>query len=163
MVDPDNRRPVDWAARRRMLAALQRAHGDGAGGGEWSDDLAAGWRDGREKLFLVWRALQVRAREPLLFREGTYVPLVVSGEKAAHVCAFARQHEGRTLLVAAPRLIGRLMREGAAIDWSDTAVEVPVPATWHDALGGTALGPRAERIAVAELFRNFPVALLIAA
>lgn len=163
MVDPDNRRPVDWPARRRMLEALQRDHGDGAAGGVRMAELAAGWRDGREKLFLVWRALQFRAREPDLFARGSYLPLTASGEKAAHVCAFARQHQGRTLLVAVPRLVGRLTRGGGAVDWSDTAVEAPAPAMWHDALSGSPLGARAERIAAAELFRNFPVALLIAA
>jgi (1->4)-alpha-D-glucan 1-alpha-D-glucosylmutase len=162
MVDPDNRRPVDWAARRSLLAEIKRRCGEAdlrATGLSWLTD---GWRDGREKLYLIWRALELRARWPLLFRQGGYLPLTVEGGRADHVCAFAREHEGAAIVVAAPRLVGRFLRDGAMIDWADTAVDVPAGRPWRDVLGGNVIGSGGGRIAAAELFGNFPVALLIA-
>jgi (1->4)-alpha-D-glucan 1-alpha-D-glucosylmutase len=163
MVDPDNRRPVDWAARLLLLDDLRRRFGAAAVDATGFADLASAWRDGREKLFLIWRALQLRATAPVLFAAGSYRSLETSGRHADHLCAFTRQHEGQTLLVAVPRLVGQLMKENAPIDWSDTAIERPEAAAWRDALAGTDLEARTPRIAAGDLFRNFPVALLIAA
>ncbi|MBV9522888.1 MAG: malto-oligosyltrehalose synthase, partial [Alphaproteobacteria bacterium] len=106
LVDPDNRRPVDFERRQRMLAELRRdfaaqAQGDLA-------MLARNWRDGREKLFLIWRVLGCRAAHPELFAEGEYLPLAAAGAHADHICAFLRRHSGRSLAVVVPRLIGKL-------------------------------------------------------
>ena len=130
LVDPDNRRPVDYATRQALLADIVRG---GAATGEalaaWASELLAHLEDGRIKLYVIWRCLDVRRRLPQLFQGGLYLPLRVSGARAEHVCAFARRSERQVAIVIAPRLFVRLMGEaplplGAAV-WQDTWVEIP--------------------------------------
>ena len=139
LVDPDNRRPVDFALRRKMLARLRKD----AGRKDRSllalaRQLALDPRDPRLKLFVTSRVLQFRRQHAGLFRHGDYIPLEVSGPRAKHVCAFARtcpspSGSGREIaLVIAPRFIAELtpLRSdaptappptGSAI-WEDTHV-----------------------------------------
>ena len=113
LVDPDNRRPVDFAAREAALAALEpvlddrrlvnqrdrNPRADAVG------KLLDEWRDGRIKLYVTACALRARRRDPDLFLRGDYVPLEIDDAADAHAVAFARRHEGRALLVVAPRLV----------------------------------------------------------
>ncbi|MCY1541584.1 Maltooligosyl trehalose synthase [compost metagenome] len=134
LVDPDNRRPVDYALRQERLAALQAMAGQG--------DLAAQLRamvasphDGRAKLWFIWRLLSLRRAQPLLFREGSYEPLQVEGPLARHVAAFARRHEGQMLVVVTGRLFAALSRRSTGDDvapglpdaqvWKGTTVRLP--------------------------------------
>jgi (1->4)-alpha-D-glucan 1-alpha-D-glucosylmutase len=162
MVDPDNRRPVDWTARQRLLDELRRRFAAGPLDHEAFADMAAHWRDGREKLFLIWRALAFRAEEPGLFAGGGYVPLETRGRHADHLCAFARIADGRKAVAVAPRLVTSLLRDGGTIDWADTVVSLPGGGAWRDVLAGRDLGARQGAIAAAELLADFPVALLSA-
>jgi malto-oligosyltrehalose synthase len=135
LVDPDNRRPVDYAAR---AAALQA--------GEPPEALLPHWRDGRVKQALIARALGLRAELPQLFAEGDYVPLQVEGLRAGSVLAFLRRHgEDAVLVAAAVRCAGAL--EGA---------ELPLPSAdwWGDT---RTVGPAERR--VADLLARLPVAL----
>ena len=92
LVDPDNRRPVDFAGRRKMLARLQKDIGRGERSlPALARQLAENPSDPRLKLFLTWRALQFRRRHADLFRLGEYLPLAAQGSRAKHVCAFARR------------------------------------------------------------------------
>ena len=147
LVDPDNRRPVDFALRRKMLARL----GKDAGRNDRSllalaRQLVQDPRDPRLKLFVTWRALQFRRRHAGLFRLGDYIPLAVSGPQARHVCAFARTCPSAAgagpelAIVIAPRLIAALtppQGESAAVPpplgsavWDDTHVLLEnLPAT----------------------------------
>ena len=113
LVDPDNRRPVDFNARANALA-------DGA-------DLALllkDWDDGRIKQAVIARLLCFRRRHAALFAEGTYEPAIVSGEKANHLIAFCRRHSGEALIVVVPRLtVGLETAVGAA--WRDTRIALP--------------------------------------
>ncbi len=93
LVDPDNRRPVDYAVRQ---SALQEAAAP--------RDLLAHWRDGRIKQAILHRALQLRARLPELFTAGAYHKLTVEGPAAEHVVAFSRQHLDRTVITIVTRL-----------------------------------------------------------
>ena len=113
LVDPDNRRPVDYPARRALLDALQGGTGRGKRNGKPQPadpdldrvrDLVAGWEDGRVKLHVVRRALQTRQAHARLFAEGDYLPLKVAGPKRDYACAFARRLGDATALVIAPRL-----------------------------------------------------------
>jgi (1->4)-alpha-D-glucan 1-alpha-D-glucosylmutase len=165
LVDPDNRRPVDFAARERSLEA-------GAGPAR----LLAWWHDGRVKQAIIARALAFRARAPGLFAEGAYLPLQVEGPRAEHVIAFARVHEGRAAIVAVTRLAAGLPglaepASGAPLvaksAWEGTAIVVPRHLHGRritDALGGeeTAFqhGGVTEHLAVADLLNGLPVALL---
>jgi (1->4)-alpha-D-glucan 1-alpha-D-glucosylmutase len=142
LVDPDNRRPVDFAARRALLT---RAHEVSA---------AQAWRDeadtGLPKLLLLHRALKLRERRPELFgAAGAYTPLQVRGDAASHAIAYARGATPGAVTVV-PRLPLGLR------DWSDTAVSLP-DGEWLDQLCGQRF---AGETRVADLLRDFPVALL---
>jgi (1->4)-alpha-D-glucan 1-alpha-D-glucosylmutase len=143
LVDPDNRRPVDYARRRDMLAAL------GSGPLPGLDRLGD---EGAAKLLVVSRALDLRRRRPELFGpSGEYAPLPADGPMAGHVVAFGR---GPSAVTVAPRLPVRLGNEGG---WADTTLTLP-PGRWTDLLTGAELGGGIA--AVADLLGAFPVALL---
>jgi (1->4)-alpha-D-glucan 1-alpha-D-glucosylmutase len=141
LVDPDNRRPVDYDARRRLLSALAGAGPEAALA---RDD------EGGPKLWLIHRLLGHRRRRPGGYGpDSGYEPLRVSGRKAAHAVAFTRTGG---LAVVVPRLV-----TGLAGDWAGTTVTLPGGA-WTDVLaGGKVDGGDA---AVAALCRRFPVAVL---
>jgi (1->4)-alpha-D-glucan 1-alpha-D-glucosylmutase len=160
MVDPDNRRAIDWGARRRILAELADRFGARPLDRQALAELAAHWRDGREKLFLIWRALALRASLPELFARGAYLPLETVGRHADRLCAFARLADGKAAVAVAPRLVLSLLGEDGAIDWGDTMVKLPEAASWHDVVAGKPLGRRDGAIAASELLADFPVALL---
>jgi (1->4)-alpha-D-glucan 1-alpha-D-glucosylmutase len=110
LVDPDNRRPVDFPLREKLLAALRgSASGDHLPThGDWSLEHLA---DPSSKLFLTWRLLQARRRRPELFQSGAYVPLALEGPLADCFCAFARTDalSGAAIIVMAPRLTWKLL------------------------------------------------------
>lgn len=119
LVDPDNRRPVDFAQRQAWLVETPPS------------DFLPDWRSGRVKLAIVQRLLALRAHLPALLSEGAYLPLAVKGKQAAHVVAFARRHANAWAVVIATRLAAGLLDEGSglplvdAAQWDDTAVEIP--------------------------------------
>jgi (1->4)-alpha-D-glucan 1-alpha-D-glucosylmutase len=152
LVDPDNRRPVDWERRRRLLDAVADAR---------PQDLAAVWQDGREKLFVTARLLALRRKRPSLFAAGDYQPLDVGeGRNSERVCAFARRHGEDALAVAVPRLTYGLFRDGVPADFGATDLALPPAAGWRNVFTGKAFGP-CDRISAADLFRQFPVAVLV--
>ncbi len=164
LVDPDNRRPVDFAARARALEDLDR---ELAGGARSRAALARslsspdGLKDGRAKLLLLRCALRLRRTLRRLFDEGDYRPLEADGPLASHVFAFVRGTPGRALVCAVPRLaLGPLEAGGGRIRW-EGALRLPpgLPLRWRDGVTGrTREGPA---IPLATLFEDFPVALLV--
>ena len=141
LVDPDNRRPVDFDHRRRLLAELA---------GMKADDVMARSDDGLPKLLVTREALALRARRPDAFGRGsTYRPLPVTGKKAGHVVAFGRSEVAATV---APRLVLGLHGQ-----WERTSVELP-PGRWRNVFTADEVDGGA--VEVAELLRSFPVALL---
>jgi len=153
MVDPDNRSPVDWETRRTLLDELLTRTDGRAMDRQSFAEMAAHWRDGREKLFLAWRALGLRAAYPALFSAGAYVPLETSGRRADRLCAFARVHDGETSLTIVPRLTG------AGVAWADTEIALPDEREWRDVLANREIGRCPATVSAAELFQDFPVAL----
>jgi (1->4)-alpha-D-glucan 1-alpha-D-glucosylmutase len=128
LVDPDNRRPVDYFRRARALEDL-RNFGNDPGNSAAKESLAAP-QDGRLKLYVIWKTLGLRKQYPALFREGEYVPLAVHGARANHAVAFIRRFEGVNALVIVPRLIGGLLSqlEGSPTGpeiWQDTHILLP--------------------------------------
>ena len=109
LVDPDNRRPVDYDRRRRMLRDLRSA-AEAADGDlrELARDLVAVKEDGRIKLFVTYRTMQCRRDHPGLFSAGEYLPIAADGPKAAHLFAFVRRAGDARALVAVPRLVAGL-------------------------------------------------------
>lgn len=153
LTDPDNRRPVDYAARRALLGQL----GDAPPGDLHSSEM---------KLWLTRRLLALRGCHAALFAEGDYRPLEASGSAAANIFAFARSREDGGVVVAVPRLTTRLVGAGGAVPlgaaWSDTALAMPGgPGHWRDALTGTVHEGDGGEIAAAELFAALPFAILM--
>ena len=168
LVDPDNRRTVDFAHRRKLLAEV-RALTD-APPEQWPQrlqPLLENMADGRIKLYTLWQSLALRARCPELFRDGAYLPLTVRGKFAVHVCAFARQLGDQSLIALVPRLPARLLGErnilplGAEV-WGDTVLELPgelAGLEWRNVLTGERHAA-ASQLALGQLLACFPVALL---
>lgn len=169
LVDPDNRRPVDYERRRALLAELQTLPSPAPGGfAERLRPLLDDPTDGRIKLYLTWRTLQLRARAPDVFRDGEYLPLAATGAGAAHVVAYARRLGNRTVVVLVPRLLARMAggrdEAASAPDWRDTRVELPPAGDggWHDVLTGRALTPDADgALGVGKVLSGCAVALLV--
>ncbi len=140
LVDPDNRRPVDFDLRRRLLREME---------GLSPVQVMARADEGLPKLWVIHRALQVRARRERAFGpEGRYDPIEGRGPKAAHVVAFGR---GEEVVAVAPRLV-----VGLGDDWQGTTLPLP-PGAWRDAM----TGERFEgEVPLPALLRRFPVALL---
>ena len=152
LVDPDNRRPLDWEYRQALLPVIANAT---------AEQLQAEWRDGREKLFAMRRMLQLRHTYPALFAEGDYQPLYGEGGRGDdHLCAFARRQGETTLVVAVPRLVYRLYQGGDRPGWGATALSLPQEGNWRDAFSRQVHGG-CGRVPATELFREFPVAALL--
>ncbi|MFH1724311.1 MAG: malto-oligosyltrehalose synthase [Elusimicrobiota bacterium] len=162
LVDPDNRRPVDFAARGAMLDRIvSGCDGDPVGlASRLLEDMA----DGAVKLFLIHRGLAARRRHPELFREGDYVPLQASG-RAGNVVAFARRRGTQWCVAIAPRMFAALVGAGELPlgdrVWGDARLELPqpAPARWTDAVTGSRLEGRV--LPLADALAAFPVALLL--
>jgi (1->4)-alpha-D-glucan 1-alpha-D-glucosylmutase len=160
LVDPDNRRPVDFARRERLLAEFE-ALADPA-------PLAAAARDGRAKSWVIWRLLQLRKRLPDLFRDGGYAPLEATGGRAGHVVAFARTHASGTLIAVAGRLYLKMIGEAGALPvgeaWADTAIALPPGvAAMENVLTGERLDAGGGALPLARACGRFPVAALLMA
>jgi (1->4)-alpha-D-glucan 1-alpha-D-glucosylmutase len=158
LVDPDNRRPVDYAARVDLLQTLRTTKPTPA-------DLLANKADGRIKLWLTHRALLARRDQPDLFTAGTYEPVTATGPFADHLFAFVRRYAGRSALVVAPRLMTAIAPspDDAPIGprWRDTRLSLPAdlgPLT--DALTGRP-APAGREPLVSDLLAELPVALCV--
>jgi (1->4)-alpha-D-glucan 1-alpha-D-glucosylmutase len=104
LVDPDNRRPVDYVSRREALESITEA-AEPAGLAQ----LLMCPEDGRPKMHVIRRTLSLRQQQPELFSQGEYLPLAVEGQKAQHVVAFARKFRDSMAVVVAPRLVAALL------------------------------------------------------
>lgn len=157
-VDPDNRRPVDYDARRRQLNAIS-SFGDAAQ--QFKQDPY----DPQVKLALTKLLLQFRNTQPKLFAEGFYIPLQAKGAYRRHVLAFARRHAQRWCIVIVPLQAAALCMEQQkdfhALDWKDTAVVLPpeAPAEWKD-LYHAEKHEANDVIQVGVFFSSFPVIIL---
>jgi (1->4)-alpha-D-glucan 1-alpha-D-glucosylmutase len=168
LVEPDNRRPVDFSKRSQLLEELKRREaGDPL---RLVQELLAGWQDGRIKMYLSWKALAFRKAHPNLFQDATYLPLRVAGERKEHVVAFARHGRGNWALVAVPRLVAGLVAPGrlpvGRRTWRDTAIALPAKAAkrWVNLLTGETLAasrlPDGQVIHLHNVFLHLPFALL---
>ncbi len=172
LVDPDNRRPVDYELRSQWLDELKAlADGGGHVALDPLDALAATPLDGRAKLWVTWRLLALRRREPALFKDGSYTPLAVSGAQEQQMLAYARQVQGRALVVMVGRLYTQLSAEPGQLPlgtatWGDTTVELPPellqPARrWQDVLSGVEVQVVDGRLKVADACAHLPLAALV--
>jgi (1->4)-alpha-D-glucan 1-alpha-D-glucosylmutase len=167
LVDPDNRRPVDFELRRRMLLELQAL--DGTPG--LAGDLLRNLEDGRVKLYLTWKALSLRRQHESLFRDGKYIPLHAGGAQAERLCAFARKRQRQVVLAVAARWFTDLSPASElplGQVWTGTWLEVPIShagSVWVNAFTGekiTAYDRNGVPVLDAEkIFRSFTCGLLL--
>jgi (1->4)-alpha-D-glucan 1-alpha-D-glucosylmutase len=151
LVDPDNRRPVDYAVREKFLATLPREATPAA-----ARDLVEHWPDGRAKLWVTATALRLRRERAELFERGEYVPVHASGARAKSVFAFERRLGDWSILTIVPRVIAAATDANGRVDWQDTRIDLPAGA-WRNALTGEV----ATDGSLASLLCDFPVALLV--
>ncbi len=160
LVDPDNRRPVDYAARG---AAMPSGEAETPLG-----ELLVSWRDGCIKQAVIRRILDLRRRHPELFAAGEYRALEAAGSRAGNVVAFARIRDGEIAIVAVARLVaGMIPADGDPLpgNWDDTRVilddNLAVGAPFRDLLSGGESAPGVGNgLPAAALFRALPVAIL---
>jgi len=157
LVDPDNRRPVDFNARQHALATPPDI-----------GKLLFNWRDGRIKQALIAQVLALRKAHPELFHRGSYTPLDVVGRHAEHVVAFCREYQGKRALVVVPRWPYRLLENGVhpqvnARVWGDTRVKLPFAApteNWKGLFHTRAVTPDKELL-ISTALGDFPVNVFI--
>lgn len=155
LVDPDNRRPVDYAARAKALAA-----------GAPPAVLMQDWRDGRIKQAVIARLLKVREERPALFAAGDYIPLPVEGPQAGRALAFLRRHQEATLLVIVPRLCSACVGDTPQLKaeaFADTIIRLPegVGGAVSDLFSGSERDVPQGALPVADLLSDLPVAALL--
>jgi (1->4)-alpha-D-glucan 1-alpha-D-glucosylmutase len=176
LVDPDNRRAVDFAERQQALSRLIEANRDGAPA--LTRELMANWPDRRIKMLVVSQSLRLRRDQPEVF-EGDYQPLAPVGPRKDHVIAFARGASPKAAICVTPRLAQQALHGEspqsintdcdwpAANWWRGTLLPVPATASgnWRHVFSGRRLtavvGSDGQRVVdVGDVFRDFPVALL---
>ena len=168
LVDPDNRRPVDFGLRRKLLAELESSAQ--ASRESLLQDLLENWRDGRIKLYLTWKALTFRRSQTRLFAGGAAPPVRTAGGRKKCVCALARRYRKDWAVAVIPRLPAQLTLPeqwplGEKV-WKRTALLLPksAPAQWKDVFTGRNIEAqpfgRSQKILLADVFKQFPVALL---
>jgi (1->4)-alpha-D-glucan 1-alpha-D-glucosylmutase len=172
LVDPDNRRPVDYAQRQRLLETLEPlASLPEQERCSQVRELLDGLQDGRAKLYLTWRTLNFRRAHDALFNTGSYIALAVTGGRAEHVCAFARHSEEDLAIAVATRWFVRLCGNGSPplgrSTWQDTVIELPndeAASGYKNILTGERLTTTKREgkqvLALADVLATFPVALL---
>jgi (1->4)-alpha-D-glucan 1-alpha-D-glucosylmutase len=166
LVDPDNRRPVDYGLRERMLAQLDQLaaqQGSAAVAAEVTRDMS----DGAIKLWTTAQVLRLRRAEHALFRHGSYHPLYAASPAEQYVIAHARQHEDKAVIVAVPRFACSLMRGEVALPlghaWKDWSLPLPAELrrSYRNIFTGETMSSEGS-LPLAQVFSSFPVAVLAA-
>lgn len=165
LVDPDNRRPVDFALRQKLL--------DGLADREKTDreallrEIRDHWQDGRIKLYITTQGLSIRRKLAALFRSGDYIPLRVEGKRQENVIAFLRHWRNNWAVIAVPRLSTKLVQPrsfplGKEIwGWDRLILPEDAPGTWQNGFTGETIESLADKsLLLARAFDAFPVALL---
>jgi (1->4)-alpha-D-glucan 1-alpha-D-glucosylmutase len=171
LVDPDNRRPVDYERRRTLLRELPEDV-EGRDGAVDARKLMDHLEGGAAKLFLIRKTLGVRQQHCKLFGSGDYLPLEVQGGQSNHICSFLRHKDGEVAIVAVPRLCAILLGEKASSPiggelWGDTELRLPDPwrgLRYRNVFTGEwlTIGDGGQGIKISAMLANFPVALAVA-
>ncbi len=169
LVDPDNRRPVDYRKRVALLEQLRKRETENRRG--LLREMVSGWRDGRIKLYLTDTALDFRREHANVFLAGDYLPMEATGATQDNLVVFCRRHENTWALTVAPRWTTQLTsRRRAPLGeraWLDTSIRLPdgAPLSWRNVLTGENALARLSAVGhvnlkVSDLLHRFPVALL---
>ncbi len=166
LVDPDNRGTIDFERRIELLRTLQQGSSDSK---RFATQLCENWTDGRIKLYVIWKALQLRHKFSGLFTDGEFVPAEVSGQRAENVTAFFRKGSIGVALIVAPKWLaasGMENDEARSEFWSKTTISLPpiMNGNWKNAFTGEVFqAPSNEprnSLNLSTVLGNFPVALL---
>ncbi|MGH9665836.1 MAG: malto-oligosyltrehalose synthase, partial [Bryobacteraceae bacterium] len=171
LVDPDNRRPVDFRLREQLLDEMEPLLACSCPVEERIRALGLmleHWEDGRIKLYVTAAGLRLRRRWWETFAGGQYVPLAVEGAAASHLVAFARVSSGRSVIAVAPRLAATLCGSRASLPlgpdvWGDTNVTLPenlAQTSYRNILTGETFSPGAT-LSAAQALRTAPATLLV--
>ncbi|MBW4631138.1 MAG: malto-oligosyltrehalose synthase [Iphinoe sp. HA4291-MV1] len=164
LVDPDNRRPVDFETRQSYLKAIKEQSKTDIL--KLIDELLANKEDARIKLFLIVQALKARTEYLQVFQQGNYLPLEVSGKFKENIIAFARNDGNKTIVTIAPRFFTSLIQPGkyplGQPIWHDTSLKLPTeaPSIWKDAITEQSVQANGTLL-ISEALKYFPVALLV--
>jgi (1->4)-alpha-D-glucan 1-alpha-D-glucosylmutase len=166
LVDPDNRRAVNFQAREKALAELAKGENNGDLV-SLCRELLRKYQNGRIKMWTTMRTLTLRREQPAVFQAGAYIPLQAQGSKANHVVAFARTHGDEAVITVVPRLSYTLAqgREHPPTGdvWAETELVLPrgFPGLFFNIFNGQVCAVSASRtLSCREIFSTFPVALL---
>src|SRR5690606_2994941 len=162
-VDPDNRRPVDYTLRERYLQEMQAFPDQPEP--ETLRGMLSRYADGKIKMYTLFRALKERKSNPLLFEQGDYIPVAVSGGAESQVLAYARHYQDRWYLIAVPLGITNLAL-GSHLGLNDKALgeaflNLPenAPSEWSHVYTGETFSSEGT-LGLAEIFASYPVVLL---
>jgi (1->4)-alpha-D-glucan 1-alpha-D-glucosylmutase len=166
LVDPDNRRPIDFSLRKQLASELRLASTDLL---RLCRDMLETWKDGRIKMWITMRGMEFRREHPMLFQKGSYRPLEAS-DLNRHICVFARMYEDHDrrdfALIATPRFACTLMA-GKSVPplehaWDDAAIRLPqgAPDEFENIFTGERVTANDRVVLCRELFKNFPVCML---
>jgi (1->4)-alpha-D-glucan 1-alpha-D-glucosylmutase len=166
LVDPDNRQPVDFSKRTAMLARIKKEAGQDLSA--FAGEVTRNWRDGRVKLYLIWKALTFRREHADFFSRADFIPLACAGDRRDNVAAFARRYKREWMLAVVPRWLARAASEndlaGSKAFWNDTQFRLPraAPCCWRNVFTNEDVSTDARRgmLAVGQVLGHFPVALL---
>ncbi len=164
LVDPDNRRPVAFEKREKMLDEIRSS--EKKKGYKLAKNLLRSREDGRIKLFLIYKVLKARRMNSELFEKGTYISLRAGGKWGRHIIAFARNAGSSWMVSVAPRFLTPIIDEkslplGASV-WKDTFLMLPenCPLIWKDVFSDQMIR-KEKSLPLSEVFKDFPVALLM--
>jgi (1->4)-alpha-D-glucan 1-alpha-D-glucosylmutase len=164
LVDPDNRQPVDYSQRKKLLNEMGQFYKNNSG--SCLKELVDNFANPKIKLFTLWRTLNLRKEKQALFERGEYLPLTVSRSKARHLCVFARKMGSEFAITVAPRFVCSLTGSQAHQPLGDVWEETVIDARAAEAnrmkniLTGEEVRVQNGLIRVADIFCDFPLALL---
>ena len=161
LVDPDDRRPVQYSLRMRLLEETEAALD--ADRGEAMPRFFRNWRDGRFKLAALATLLGLHREQPVLFAEGVYEPVAAQGPQADQLCTFLRSQGDATVLVATARFPSRFQAESFGHDTALALPETLQGTSWRDVLTGREIRAKDGALAASAVFAALPAAVLLPA
>jgi (1->4)-alpha-D-glucan 1-alpha-D-glucosylmutase len=168
LVDPDNRGPVDFNHRAALLDEIEKRSKQDLS--SFCRELVQNWGDGRIKLYLIWRVLNLRRRYPRVFLDGPFVQMKAIGKRENNVVAYARRKLDIWIMTVVPRWLARsrapLTSARSQGFWLDSHIMLPsnAPQSWVNVLTAETVEgrqvQRGTRLSLPDVFKNFPVAVL---
>jgi (1->4)-alpha-D-glucan 1-alpha-D-glucosylmutase len=168
LVDPDNRGPVDFTHRAALLDEIEkRSKQDPL---PLACELVQNWQDGRIKLYLIWRILNLRRKYPRVFLDGQFLPMKMTGGRETNLIAYARRRGNTWIMTVVPRWLARskVSPDLARLHkfWLGSHIALPgnTPQSWLNVLTGETVETthlrRAPTLSLTDVFKNLPVAVL---